>query len=190
MEEFNGDFSLHDLLCFKESSKIFRMGEEDTFNKLITEWAEKEVMSGNNSSTLLIIASLNLDAQPDRNDVESYLPRYLNEISINYPTYKISLLVWLKHKISLIYHADSAKDIEALLYFFAVGCFDYPPRLLARTSNFLSDLYYILYDDLGQELLSLAASMSDEEILAYVRIKTLPYYRILNSRDWISFLAR
>lgn len=53
-------------------------------------------MQGNESETLLILASLNLDTHPNAYEVRMYLDRYLRESGQLLPDAKISALIWFK----------------------------------------------------------------------------------------------
>ena len=60
---------------------------------MIIAWAEDQIIKGNDSETLLILASLGLDNQPERAEVELYMSRYMAEQQINLPPLKTAALV-------------------------------------------------------------------------------------------------
>lgn len=76
MDIQNGERSLKELLCLKVFSETIEVICLDDFTKAITDWAEREILSGEESDTLLILASLNLEPIPDRYDVDKYLRIY------------------------------------------------------------------------------------------------------------------
>jgi hypothetical protein len=57
---------------------------------LIIAWAEDQITEGNDSETLLILASLGLDNEPERTEVELYLLRYMTKQRIRSATAKNS----------------------------------------------------------------------------------------------------
>lgn len=54
-------YSLHEILCLRTYAEAFEAYRVDDYDKEITEWAEREIIEGNASETILILASLNLD---------------------------------------------------------------------------------------------------------------------------------
>lgn len=112
MECQNNELSLEDLLCLKVFSETFEVIGLDDFIKAITNWAEREIIAGEESDTLLILASLNLEPTPDRHDVEKYLRIYQREKKIQNPDIYYSALVWLRREISYLITASSSNEIE------------------------------------------------------------------------------
>lgn len=56
MESHGYNYTLTELLCLNEFKKVLGPLGIDDIIKAITEWAEQEVMSGNGSESLLILA--------------------------------------------------------------------------------------------------------------------------------------
>jgi hypothetical protein len=185
------DLALKELLCFKVFSGTFHVICLDGFYKAITEWAERAVLAGRESDTLLILASLNLDPIPDRHEVEKYLGIYQLENDIKNPDSDYSALVWLRMQIQYLIHPASSKEIERILEFFIHYYFsDYSPRSFAKIAGLLSNLYWDLYDEAIPIFNSRASSMSDEELMIYVKQWCEPYYRVLINEDWLSILTK
>lgn len=83
-------------MCLYEFEPLLEpLHREKHYNALIN-WVEKEVLFGNDSETLLIIASFCLDAKLDYDEINGYLNRYLYENKIKRPSADASALVWLK----------------------------------------------------------------------------------------------
>jgi len=142
MECHNNELSLEDLLCLKVFSETFEVIGLDDFIKAITNWAEREIIAGEESDTLLILASLNLEPTPDRHDVEKYLRIYQREKNIQNPDIYYSALVWLRREISYLITDSSSNEIEKRLAFFTHYFSDYPPRAFARITNLISNFYW------------------------------------------------
>lgn len=187
MESFN--YTLHDLLCLSEFRKVIPATGMDDICKAITEWAEQEVLSGNDSGTLLILASLNLDKTPDEDEVRRYFDRYRAETGLSYPAQNFSALIWLKIQISKLIHASNAQSAVVYLSFFATTWLDCSPRFFAKTCGYLNWLYYNLMDDYGDLYPSLASEMTSDEILAYIKKHLIPFEKKLSNDDWLNFLS-
>lgn len=184
------EITLDELLCIKVFSETFQMAGPDECAQSITEWAEREVMAGAESDTLLILASLNLDPIPDRNEVEKYLLLYQREKNIQNPQPVYSALVWLRLKLGRLLTASSSSEVESRLAFFTHYFLDYPPKAFARIASVISHFYWELYDEAIPVFNSRASEMDDKELMAHVRERLLPFYRILNHPDWVHLLAR
>lgn len=180
---------LHELLCLRVFSQTFSILSTQEFNRAAVAWAEREVIAGADSETLLILASLGLDPTPDPYEVDKYLFIYQREQNIPNPSPYESALVWLRLKIVQLIEAASASEIEALLSFFTHHYLDYPPVAFARITNILSNLYWELYDEAVPVFNSRASEMSEHELLDYVKKRLLPFYRMLSSPDWMRLIT-
>lgn len=190
MHDAGYDYTLQELLCVREFSKNFETAGLENFSKVITEWAEKEFFSGGESESLLILASLNLDPQPNDYEVEAYLDRYQRSENIANPSAELSALVWLRIQLQLLMAAKSLEEIEQKLQFFTEYFLDFPPRAFASITRILSNFYWQLYDESPPVFSSNASTMSEEELLMYVKQRCMPYYRILINQDWLSILTK
>lgn len=76
---------LHEILCLKTFGESFEAYRVDDYDKMIIEWAERELLYGKSSESLLILASLNLDKRPDSDEIERYLCAYMLEQNIVMP---------------------------------------------------------------------------------------------------------
>lgn len=182
--------SLHELLCFKAFNQTFEIASLVEFNKAITEWAEREIIAGKASNTLLILASLNLDPIPDRFEVEKYLLLYQQEQGIQNPSAEQSALVWLRVQLRQLIMASNSCEIESKLAFFTHYFLDYPPRAFANITHSIANFYWQLYDEAPPVFNSRASEMSEEALLVHVQERIMPWYRVLNHPDWLWILAR
>lgn len=189
MEISEYKYSLQELLCLDVFSQTFNVIRSEVFCKAIIAWAEREVMSGENSEPLLIIASLGLDSTPDRYEVDKYLLMYQREQNIQNPSQYESALVWLRLQLGQLIEARSAIEVENRLKFFIHHYLDYPPRTFARITNVLSNLYWELFDEAIPVFNSRAAEMGENELLEYIKERLRPFYQILNNSDWIRLLT-
>ncbi|EPC8987874.1 hypothetical protein ACR3JJ_002312, partial [Yersinia enterocolitica] len=65
-------YTFNDLLGLFVFSRKYHFLHND-LDCLIIAWAEDQITEGNDSETLLILASLGLDKQPERTEVELYM---------------------------------------------------------------------------------------------------------------------
>ncbi|ABP62179.1 hypothetical protein [Enterobacter sp. 638] len=189
MTTFSYPYTFHDLLCLRQFNEIHGALHTEASDKEIVEWAEHQVMQGNDSEAVLILASLNLDKHPNSDEVRMYLDRYLLESGQSLPDAKISALIWLKLQLLNIIQCEDAKKAETVLYDFAIAYLDFPPPFFTRTCRYFNWLYYRLYDDLGGEYQTLASEMSDSALLSYIKSHTTPFYRVLSDNEWLDFLT-
>lgn len=88
-------YTFNDLLGLLVFSRKYHF-THDELDRRIIAWAEDQITEGNHSETLLILASLGLDNQPERTEVELYMSRYMAEQRIDLPSLKEAALVWIK----------------------------------------------------------------------------------------------
>lgn len=182
-------YTLNDLLCLSKFKQSFEPVSSDDIIKAITEWAEQEVMAGNDSESLLILASLNLDKTPDTDDVYYYLNRFMREQGICYPEDKLSALIWLKITLWHITHCTDAQTAEAYLHYFATHCWDINPGFFPRACNHLYCFYYYLFDSYGNQYRTPAEEMTADELLTCIKERVSQIERKLLSQDWLAFLT-
>lgn len=189
MDSTKYKYSLHEILCLKTYAEAFEAYRVDDYDKEITEWAEREIIDGNDSETILILASLNLDKKPDPYEVKHYLSIYMREEHIFLPNLPESSVIWLRIRTWFLLHIESVEEIELRLH-------QTPSFPLSTDSGLASKItwrYYHLYEELfedwGPDYPSKATIMSDSELVEYVRNKIKPFYRILTNEDWVKFLS-
>ncbi|MHA7848580.1 hypothetical protein [Serratia sp. D1N4] len=184
MESNTYNYTLTDLLC------LMQIDRPIDHIKAVTEWAEREVMSGNGSETLLILAALSLDKTLDEYEVMLYLDRYLIEVGISYPSRELSALIWLRIQLWQLTHSEDANTAESLLYLFVKTYFWFGPRFFSKTCDYLNWLYYSIFDDCSDLYPSEASKMTEADILSYIRKYVAPFERILFNDDWLNFLSK
>lgn len=184
------EFDLYEILCLKTFGEAFEAYRVDDYDKMTIDWAERELLSGNSSESLLILASLNLDKRPDSDEIERYLHIYMLEKNIVTPSICTSAITWLRIKACFLMHADSSKEVELRLH--RIPAFNSSPcsRILSNISWQFYRIYDELYGDWGPDYPSKASTMSETEILDFVKCRVKPFYRILCSSDWAWVLAR
>ena len=109
-------YSLNDLLGLLVFSREYPFLHND-LDCLIVAWAEGQITEGNDSETLLILASLALDHPPERAEVELYLSRYMAEQRIDLPPLKTAALVWIKLFMRQLSQCTSIHEVEQKMYF-------------------------------------------------------------------------
>lgn len=181
--------SFQELLCLKIFSETVNVFGSDEFCQAVVAWAEREVLAGADSETLLMIASLGLDSTIDAFEVEKYLLIYKREQSIRDPSPRYSALVWLRLQLENLIAASSAHDVERRLSLFTHYYLDYPPRAFNYITNIFSGLYWELYDEAIPVFYSRASEMTESELLEYVKERLFPFYRILSNPDWMRVLS-
>ncbi|KNH33077.1 hypothetical protein [Pantoea vagans] len=189
MKDIKYEYNLYEILCLRIYGEAFIAYQINDYEKKITEWAEREFISGNDSEALLILASLNLDKKPDFYEVEYYLLAYMRERKLNFPKLSESSVVWLKINTWYLLHVNSSHDIELMLHQIPAFPLGQVSRLASRITWQYYHLYEKLFDDWGPGHPSKASSMSDLEIRDFVRCRVKPYYRILCNPDWVWLLT-
>jgi hypothetical protein len=181
---------LQEILCLKTFGEACEAYRVDDYDRMIIEWAERELLSGNSSETLLILASLNLDKHPDSDEIERYLHTYILENKINVPDISTSSITWLRFKAWFLMQADTSKEVELRLHQIPAFHLSTNSRIVSNICWQFYGIYDELYDDWGPDYPSKASAMSEADILDYVKCRVKPFYRILCSYDWIWVLAR
>ncbi|ALR77958.1 hypothetical protein [[Enterobacter] lignolyticus] len=181
---------LHEILCLKTVGEAFEAYRVDDYDKMIIDWAERELLSGSSSESLLILASLSLDKHPDSDEIERYLHTYMLEQNIVMPSINASAMTWLRLKTWFLMHAETSKELELRLH--QIPAFHSSPgsRILSNICWQFYRIYDDLYDDWGPEYPSKASAMNDADIIDFVKCRVKPFYRILCSSDWAWVLAR
>ena len=190
MESHEYNYTLAELLCLNEFKKVFEPIGIDDIVKAITKWAEQEVMSGNGSESLLILASLNLDKTPDVDEFHYYLDRFMLDAGLSYPAHELSTLTWLKIALWKITHCDDVQTAEDYLYNFAICYWDSSPQFFVRTCCSLNWLYYYLFDSYGYQYRTPAEEMAKDELLCYIKKHVSQFERKLHNQDWLDFLVK
>lgn len=153
-------------------------------------WAENQITEGNDSETLLILASLGLDEQPEQTEVELYLSRYMAEQRIELPQLKTAALVWIKLFMGQLSQCASIHDAEQKMYFLMCYCLEPDVKIFAAVVDTLKSLYWHLFDEWEGPGTSEAARMGESEFFELINRAMLPYHRKIENPDWLDLLVR
>jgi len=189
IENKNYQYSLYEILCLMTYGEAFEAYRVDDYEKEIAKWAEREIISGNDSETVLILASFNLDKNPDPYEVKHYLSVYMRQEGIFMPNLRDSSIVWLRIKTWILLHIESVEEIELRLHEFPAYPLGYNSLLSSKLTWQYYHLYEELFDDWGPDYPSKASKMNELEIIIYVRDRLKPFYRILTNQDWVDILS-
>lgn len=182
-------YTLNDLLGLLVFSRKHHFLRND-LNCLIIEWAEDQITKGNDSETLLILASLGLDNQPERNEVELYFSRFVAEQRIDLPQLKEAALVWIRLFMSQLSQCASIHDAEQKMYFLVCHCLEIDVKIFAAVIDTLKSLYWHLFDEWEGVGKNEAARMGESEFFALINQTMLPYFRKVENPDWLGLLVR
>lgn len=182
-------YSLNDLLGLLIFSRKYHF-LHDNRDCLIIAWAEDKITEGNDSGTLLILASLGLDNQPERNEVELYLSRYMIEQRIVLPPLKTAALVWIKLFMSQLSQCTSIHDAEQKMYFLVCHWFEPDVKIFEAAVDMLKSLYWRLFDEWKGPGTSKAVRMVESEFFDLINRAMLPYSHKIENPDWQNLLVR
>ncbi|WP_332909111.1 MULTISPECIES: hypothetical protein [Enterobacter] len=174
------------LLVFSEKYQFLR----DDLDCLITAWAEGQITKGNDSETLLILASLGLDNQPERAEVELYMLRYMAEQQIVLPPVKTAALVWIKLFISQLSQCASIHKAEQKMYFLVCHWLEPDVKIFTAVVDTLKSLYWYLFDEWEGPGTSEAVRMDESEFFELINRAMSPYSRKIENPDWLDLLVR
>ncbi|AIR69209.1 hypothetical protein NM75_01340 [Dickeya fangzhongdai] len=88
--------------------------------RVFTDWAEKTMIEGSESSNILILASLGLDKNLEKEDVFFYFDAYLREICVDYPDSLESLFFYFRYSFRRILFSEHERDVYNTLH--DIGC--------------------------------------------------------------------
>ena len=190
MDALTYHYTLYDLLCLYEFEPRLEPLHRDKHCRALIGWAEKEVLFGNDSETLLILASFCLDVNLDYDEINNYLNRYLYESKIKKPSIEASALTWLKIQMWFLLNSQNTEDIEENLSLFSRYFLDFSPRFFSKTVSYLNKFYYELYDNSWEDYPAKAELLNEQAILYLINAYIQPFYRKLSCNDWLTLLAR
>nr|WP_243404517.1 hypothetical protein [Serratia liquefaciens] len=182
-------YTLNDLLGLFVFSQRYRFLHYD-FDRLFIAWAEDQITEGNDSDTLLILASLGFDKQPERTEVELFMSRYMAEQRIDMPPLKTAALVWIKLFLRELSQCASIHDAEQKMYFLVCHWHEPDVKIFAAVVDTLKSLYWHLFDEWEGPGTSEAARMEESEFFELINRAILPYSRKIEAPDWLDLLVR
>lgn len=187
-----GNLSLDEILSLYRFNQYYGSPSEYFYSSdLIIDWAEKQVMRGDDSETLLIIASLGLDKKIDSDEVMTYLKRYLSEKNISIPSINYSCLVFMRLFSQKIMTCNSLEDIGNLLHSFVFKYIEFGNRYFHRIKDHWLFIYYDYFDMYdGLNCCCVEKQLSEKE--RYTNIKTLAkgFNSFLNNKEMVEYLAK
>ena len=182
-------YTLNELLGLLVFSREHHFLQND-MDRLFIAWAEDQITEGNDSDTLLILASLGFDKQPERTEVELFLSRYMAEQRIDLPPLKTAALVWIKLFVRQVSQCATIHDAEQKMYFLVCHWFKPDVKIFAAVVDTLKLLYWNLFDEWEGPGSSEAAKMEESEFFELINRAMLPYSRKIETPDWLDLLAR
>jgi len=182
-------YTLNDLLGLLVFSRKYHFLHND-LDSLIIAWAEDQIIKGNDSETLLILASLGLDNQPERTEVELYISRYMAEQRIDLPPLETAALVWIKLFMSQLSQSASIHDAEQKMYFLVCYWLEPDVKIFTAVVDTLKSLYWNLFDEWEGPGTSEAVRMEESKFFELINRAMLPYSRKIENPDWLVLLAR
>ncbi|EKN6166004.1 TPA: hypothetical protein ACQ39K_000907 [Yersinia enterocolitica] len=182
-------YTLNDLLGLLVFSQKYHFIHND-LDCLIIAWAEDKITEGNDSETLLILASLGLDNQPERTEVELYMSRYIAEQRIALPPLKTAALVWIQLFMSQLSQCASIHDAEQKMYFLVCHWLESDVKIFVAVVDTLKSLYWHIFDEWEGPGTSEAVRMEVSEFFEMINRAMLPYSRKIENPDWLDLLAR
>jgi len=182
-------YTLNDVLGLLVFSGKYQFLHND-LDCMIIAWAEDQIIEGNDSETLLILASLGLDNQPVRAEVELYMSRYMAEQQINLPPLKTASLVWIKLFMSQLSQSASIHDAEQKMYFLVCHWFEPNVKIFTAVVDTLKSLYWHLFDESEGPGTSEAVRMEESEFFELINRAMLPYALKIENTDWLDLLVR
>ncbi len=182
-------YTLNDLLGLLVFAREYPFLHND-LDSLIVAWAEDQITEGNDSETLLILASLALDNQPERAEVELYLSRYMAEQQIELPPLKTAALVWITLFMRQLAQCESIHEAEQKMYFLVCHWLEPDVKIFAAVVDTLKSLYWHLFDEWEGPGTNEAVRIEESEFFALIHRAMLPYSRKIENPDWLVLLVR
>jgi len=170
---------------FVQDNELLR----DNIHKKVVDWAEKRVMAGEQSEYLLILASLGLDAEPEREEVAQRLELYLAEQCISWPKPRLAALVWLRVYLDEMLCCNDVSETEQRMEWLAFRWFDSDVPLFDACASFVSSCYWDLFDDWGGQRKRPVDDMESDKFFLALEGQLAPWRHKLASPDWLALLT-
>ncbi|RKS84452.1 hypothetical protein DES39_2126 [Orbus hercynius] len=158
---------------------------------MVTDWAENEVIQGNQSEPLFILASLGLDSKIDPNEAQLYLDRYLVENNIKRPTLDYSCLIFFKIFVGRIACSKSLEEISELMSEVLFRWYDFENRYFNNIYQYLTHIYYQYFDYyIDSYCIDSEQQLSETERYNIVKSLAERFYKLLNNVDMLTILSK
>ncbi|WP_261832583.1 hypothetical protein [Leminorella grimontii] len=166
---------------------------QDIHLREYTDWAEQQVIKGNASENVLILASLGLDPELDWYDVSRYFYAYLREVGVSIPERDEADYYYVRRAFKKIAFANSDEELwfEVAKYFsgWYLECDSSSiNKVVWHWNRVYDDFAYI--DDDPYFLDMRYGNIPKEKHVDYVRALAVRFYRLFNSEHFILFLKK
>lgn len=180
-------YTLHELLCMHVFLQDALIPRDETSRQIVC-WAEYRVMAGDDSEPLLILASLGLQADPERHEVTHWLERYLAEQQQAWPDTRMAALVWLRITLGDFLQCTDIPAAERRMETLALHAFSSQVPFVDACVSQLRSCYWDLFDDWGGERTCPATEMGTASFLALLSEIVMPWHHKLSCPDWLALL--
>lgn len=159
-----------------------------------TDWAEQQVLKGNDSENVLMLASLGLDRELDWYDVSSYFYAYLKEIGASIPDKDEADYYYVRRAFKMIAYANTDEALwSEVSKYFSGWCLSFYREPLNNAVSYWNsvhdDFIYHYIDDYPYFLNVRHSGIPEEKRAGYVRALAERFYRLFNS-EYFTFFVR
>lgn len=168
-------------LCFKGYQN------DDLF--AFTDWAERQVTAGDQSELLLILASLGLDAIPEREAIKTYFERYLEEMKLDYPSSIICKFYYRRYLFKLMMAETDTDKLYKLIEVSSLIDWDERNRCHTGIVNYMGEVYsdMVLNENEDQEYLYFIndyhMKVYHVDKIGYIKSVAKRFFRLLDCED-------
>ncbi|WP_336369184.1 hypothetical protein [Rahnella perminowiae] len=148
------------------------------YDQACIDWAEQLLINGNSSDNVLILASLGLDKSPERNEVDKYFERALQDLRETEPEYFDAIKKYaleLCHK-AVEGHLSQEETINSLAEIYPCTNYDY--GIFSIWTDLLDELY--LLENEGEYYSHLELTKANKSV--YIEKQLRYFIVLLNSK--------
>lgn len=181
---------------FQDLLGLRKLNEPGLDRRAFTDWAENQISTGNESSNLLILASLGLDKEISKDEVFRYFDGYVDEIGEVMPTERVAFILAMRLTFKKLAYSELEDDVWSELTRTFVKWYDLPNGLLYRVMTYWSALhddftnnyeyevgyYYLNYPRHGD--------IPRSKQLEYVRNCAIRFLRIFDEHYYFGLLIK
>ncbi|HDR2474009.1 TPA: hypothetical protein QCI26_003735 [Enterobacter soli] len=161
-----------------------------------TDWAEKQIINGNNSSNLLILASLGLDKELSKDEVFHYFDEYLAEVRQHLPNEREALILSLRMSFKKLAYLQDENDIWNELTKTFLQWYDLPSGLLNRVVAYWSALHDDFINNYDEEFgyyylnYQMHGNIKQDQQVAYIRACATRFLRLYEEEFYYQALLK
>lgn len=184
------DIDFHDLLGVR------KLNSPGLDRRAFTDWAEKQIMFGNNSPNLLILASLGLDKEISKDEVFHYFDEYVAEVGRSLPDDQEAFILSLHLSFKKLAFLQSENDIWNELTKTFVQWYDLPSGMLNRVVSYWSALHDDFINNYDEEFgyyylnYQIHGEIKPEQQIAYIRGCALRFLRLYDEEFYYRALLK